>query len=220
MTSIRQAAVAGQFYPGTAKELTAEIERYLALAMPPAGPTPKAIIAPHAGYVYSGLVAATAYARLRPAAGQVRRVVLLGPCHRVPVRGLALSSAEAFATPLGNVRVDREAVDRLLKLPQVHVFDETHFQEHSLEVHLPFLQVVLGDFALVPLVVGEATAAEVAEVLEAVWGGPETLVVISSDLSHYLDYDAAKRLDRQPWRHRAARRRSHTAEIRPAAAFR
>ena len=195
MTSIRQAAVAGQFYPGTARELTDAVERYLSLATPPAGPLPKAIIAPHAGYVYSGPVAASAYARLRPAAGHIRRVVLLGPCHRVAVRGLALSSATAFATPLGNVRVDGEAVERLLRLPQVHVFDDTHFQEHSLEVHLPFLQVILGDFTLVPLVVGEATADEVAEVLDAVWGGPETLIVVSSDLSHYLGYDAARRLD-------------------------
>lgn len=197
MTSIRQAAVAGQFYPATAKELAAAVERYLSQATPPSGPIPKAIIAPHAGYLYSGPVAASAYARIRAAAGHIRRVVLLGPCHRVAVRGLALSSAQAFATPLGNVRVDGEAAERLLKLPQVHVFDETHFQEHSLEVHLPFLQVILGDFALVPLVVGDATADEVAEVLDALWGGPETLIVVSSDLSHYLGYDAARRLDQE-----------------------
>ncbi|MBE0532774.1 MAG: AmmeMemoRadiSam system protein B [Rhodospirillales bacterium] len=195
MTSIRQAAVAGQFYPGAARELTAAVERYLSLAAPSAGPTPKAIIAPHAGYVYSGPVAASAYARIRAASGHIHRVILLGPCHRVAVRGLALSSATAFATPLGNVRVDGETAERLLRLPQVHVFDDTHFQEHSLEVHLPFLQVILGDFALVPLVVGDATAEEVAEVLDAVWGGPETLIVVSSDLSHYLGYDAARQLD-------------------------
>lgn len=195
MISIRQAAVAGQFYPGTARDLTVAVERYLSQATPPAGPAPKAIIAPHAGYIYSGPVAATAYARLRPAAGRIRRVVLLGPCHRVPLRGLALSSAQAFATPLGNVPVDTEACQRLLTLPQVHIFDETHFQEHSLEVHLPFLQVVLDEFSLVPLVVGDATAAEVAAVLDAAWGGPETLIVVSSDLSHYQGYDAARRLD-------------------------
>jgi len=195
MTSIRQAAVAGQFYPGTATELAAAVERYLSQVAPASGPVPKAIIAPHAGYVYSGPVAASAYARIRAAAGHIRRVVLLGPCHRVAVRGLALSSATAFATPLGNVPVDGEVAERLLKLPQVHVFDETHFQEHSLEVHLPFLQVTLGDFTLVPLVVGDATADEVAEVLDAVWGGPETLIVVSSDLSHYLGYDAARKLD-------------------------
>lgn len=195
MTSIRQAAVAGQFYPGTAQELTAAVKRYLSQATPPDGPAPKAIIAPHAGYIYSGPVAATAYARIRAAAGRIRRVVLLGPCHRVAVRGLALSSAAAFATPLGKVRVDGEATQRLLVLPQVHVVDETHFQEHSLEVHLPFLQVILGDFVLVPLVVGDATADEVAEVLDAVWGGPETLIVVSSDLSHYRDYETARKLD-------------------------
>jgi len=195
MTSIRQAAVAGQFYPGGARELAAAVERYLSQAAVEAGPVPKAIIAPHAGYVYSGPVAASAYARLRPAAGRVRRVVLLGPCHRVPLQGLALSGAEAFATPLGAVRVDGEAAERLLALPQVRVFDETHFQEHSLEVHLPFLQVVLGDFALVPLVVGDAADDEVAAVLDAAWGGPETLIVVSSDLSHYLGYEAARRLD-------------------------
>lgn len=195
MTSIRRAAVAGQFYPGEARELSAAVERYLSQAAVEAGPVPKAIIAPHAGYVYSGPVAASAYARLRPAAGRIRRVVLLGPCHRVPLRGLALSGADAFATPLGNVRVDGEAAKRLLALPQVCVFDETHFQEHSLEVHLPFLQVVLGDFALLPLVVGDAADDEVAAVLDAVWGGPETLIVVSSDLSHYLGYEAARRLD-------------------------
>jgi len=195
MASIRQAAVAGQFYPGTARELTATIERYLAQAAAPAGPAPKAIIAPHAGYIYSGPIAASAYARLRPIAKRIRRVVLLGPCHRVPLRGLALSSAEAFATPLGNVRLDREAEKRLLELPQVQIFDATHLQEHSLEVHLPFLQAILEDFTLVPLVVGDATADEVAEVLEAVWGGPETLIVISTDLSHYESYETARRMD-------------------------
>lgn len=195
MASIRQAAVAGQFYPGTAGELTAAVQQYLAQAAGPAGPVPKAIIAPHAGYIYSGPVAAAAYVRIRPAARQIRRVVLLGPCHRVALRGLALSSAEAFATPLGPVRIDRETCERLLKLPQVTIFDETHFQEHSLEVHLPFLQTVLEDFTLVPLVVGDATLDEVSAVLDAVWGGPETLIVVSSDLSHYESYDSARRLD-------------------------
>lgn len=195
MTTIRPAAVAGQFYPGTASALRSAIEGYLAQATVPDGPAPKAIIAPHAGYVYSGAVAAAAYARVRAAAGIIRRVVLLGPCHRVAVRGLALSSAAAFATPLGNVPVDGEARRRLLAMPQVHVFDETHRDEHGLEVHLPFLQVILDDFTLVPLVVGDASAEAVAAVLEAVWGGPETLIVVSSDLSHYLPYGEAQRLD-------------------------
>ena len=122
-------------------------------------------------------------------------MVLLGPCHRVPVRGLAVSGADAFATPLGNVPVDKEAAKRILDLPQVQVFDATHEQEHSLEVHLPFLQVVLKEFAIVPLVVGNASDDEVAQVIERLWGGPETLIVVSTDLSHYLDYDAARRMD-------------------------
>lgn len=195
MSSIRQAAVAGQFYPDNASELSATVKRYLAAAEVIDRPVPKAIIAPHAGYVYSGAIAATAYARIAPAAGQITRVVLLGPCHRVPLRGLALSSAEAFASPLGNIALDHDARQRLLVLPQVQVFDETHRLEHSLEVHLPFLQVVLGDFTLVPIVVGEASPDEVADVLEAVWGGPETLIVISTDLSHFENYETARRMD-------------------------
>ena len=193
--SIRKAAVAGQFYPGNAAELSATIKRFLSSAAGATGDVPKAIIAPHAGYVYSGAIAASAYAHIAPAARQITRVVLLGPCHRVPLRGLALSSADAFATPLGNVPLDRDAEHRLLELPQVQLFDETHQQEHSLEVHLPFLQVILDGFSLVPIVVGEATPDEVAEVLEAVWGGPETLIVISSDLSHYEDYETARQMD-------------------------
>lgn len=156
---------------------------------------PKAIIAPHAGYVYSGAVAASAYARIRPAAGRISKVVLLGPCHRVPLRGLALSSAESFATPLGEVPIDAELARRLLDMPQVQIFDATHAQEHSLEVHLPFLQEILGAFTLLPLVVGDATPEEVADVLDAVWGGPETLIVISSDLSHYENYETARQMD-------------------------
>lgn len=195
MTWVRDAAVAGRFYPGNPRELAAAVDRYLAEAKPPLGPVPKAIIAPHAGYIYSGPVAATAYARLAPAKGVITRVVLLGPCHRVPLRGLALSSAEAFATPLGNVPIDKAAVQKIIDLPQVEVFDETHADEHSLEVHLPFLQRALGAFSLVPLVVGDAAADEVAAVIERLWGGPETLIVVSSDLSHYLPYDRAREID-------------------------
>lgn len=199
MTHVRHAAVAGMFYPGHPRELETTVRQYLAEAE--AAPlandeiAPKAIIAPHAGYVYSGAVAASAYVRLKPLAGTVERVVLLGPCHRVAVRGLAASAAGAFETPLGAVPVDTAALERIRALPQVQVFEATHRDEHSLEVHLPFLQEVLGDFRVVPLVVGQATAAEVAEVLEALWGGPETLIVISSDLSHYLDYDSARQSD-------------------------
>ena len=196
MTSVRSAAVAGMFYPGNPRELSTMVESYLAEAETSAGQIPKAIIAPHAGYVYSGAVAATAYARVRPAGRTITRVVLLGPCHRVPVRGLAVSGADAFRTPLGDIPVDKEAVARILDLPQVQVFDATHVQEHSLEVHLPFLQEILDDFGLVPLVAGDASPEEVAQVMDVLWGGPETLIVVSSDLSHFLDYDTARKLDR------------------------
>jgi AmmeMemoRadiSam system protein B len=195
MTSVRQPAVAGLFYPDDPRALRAMIADFLAAA-PETGAVPKAIIAPHAGYIYSGPIAATAYARLRPARGRIARVVLLGPAHRLGFRGLALASADYFATPLGRIAVDREVLARIATLPQVRVMDTAHAQEHSLEVHLPFLQEVLGDFRLVPLVVGEATAEEVAEVLEALWDGPQTLIVVSSDLSHYHDYRTAQRLDR------------------------
>lgn len=197
MTLVRHAAVAGMFYPGNPRELDSVVRRMLAEAAPetPEGPAPKAIIAPHAGYVYSGPIAASAYARLKPVADVVRRVVLLGPCHRVPVRGLAVSAAEAFATPLGRIPVDKDAVGEILSLPQVETFEATHAEEHSLEVHLPFLQEIFADFSLVPLVVGQASADEVAEVLERLWGGPETIIVISSDLSHYLDYESARHMD-------------------------
>jgi len=194
MTRVRQPAVAGMFYPADPRELRETVSRALAGAQS-SGPAPKAIIAPHAGYVYSGAVAASAYARLAPVRDRIHRVVLIGPSHRVPFRGLAASSAEAFATPLGLVPLDRETIDALLALPQVKVRDQAHAAEHSLEVHLPFLQVVLESFRLVPLAAGDASPAEVAEVLDAVWGGGETFIVVSSDLSHYLGYDSAQSVD-------------------------
>ncbi len=157
---------------------------------------PKAIIAPHAGYIYSGPVAASVYALLAPARSRISRVVLLGPTHRVAVRGLALPGCAAFATPLGKVAIDTAAVDALGKLPQVTVNAQAHALEHSLEVHVPFLQVVLEQFTLVPLAVGQAGAQEVADVLDVLWGGPETLIVVSSDLSHYLPYADAQAVDR------------------------
>jgi len=194
MLRIRKAAVAGMFYPRGAAELRAMLRDFLTEAGP-CRAAPKALIVPHAGYIYSGPVAAYAYAQLRDARDEIRRIVLLGPSHRVPFYGLALSSASVFATPLGEIPVDREAMEAIRDLPQVKVLDEAHALEHSLEVQLPFLQEVLGDFSLVPLVVGEASAAEVAEVLERLWDGPETRLVISSDLSHYHDYDTARRMD-------------------------
>ena len=200
MDDVRPAAVAGSFYPGTAGALSGEVVRLLAnarLLSESAVTAPKVLIAPHAGYVYSGATAALAYAQLAPVCTTIRRVVLLGPVHRVPVRGLALPGATAFATPLGEIALDQPAMDSLRGLRQVIVSPAAHAQEHSLEVQLPFLQTVLSDFKLVPLVVGDASPAEVAEVLEALWGGPETLIIVSSDLSHFLSYNAAQTVDRQ-----------------------
>lgn len=198
MHQIRQPAVAGTFYPGTASTLKHDVTTLLAAAQTaPLGKLPKAIIVPHAGYIYSGATAAAAYARLSAGRDQITRVVLLGPVHRVPVRGLALPGAEAFATPLGNIPVDQSAVALLNTMPQVVTSTAAHAWEHSLEVQLPFLQSVLGDFSLIPLAVGDATPEEIAEVLDALWGGPETLIVISSDLSHFLPYATACAVDQQ-----------------------
>ena len=198
MDSVRPAAVAGTFYPGDARALAAEVDDLLGgvdQAVPRLG-YPKALVVPHAGYIYSGPVAARAYDELAAARGSVRRVVLLGPVHRVPVRGLAVPTASAFATPLGSVRIDAEALREVRDLPQVVTSDPAHALEHSLEVQLPFLQRVLGDFALAPFAVGTASVAEVAEVIERLWGGPETLVVVSTDLSHYHAYEQALEIDR------------------------
>ncbi len=195
MQNIRPPAVAGMFYPADAGELRGTVQEML--REPPQGSVPpKALIVPHAGYVYSGPVAASAYRCLQPLREQITRVVLLGPAHRVAFRGLAASSARAFRTPLGDIALDRAALDTLDALRQVHTIDEAHTMEHSLEVQLPFLQTVLKSFTLIPLVVGDASYADVAEVLEVVWGGPETLIVISSDLSHYHDYATAQRMDK------------------------
>lgn len=198
MKSIRPAAVAGAFYPGGREALIQSVDDLLAgarrrMAVP--APVPKAIIAPHAGHVYSGAVAASAYARVAQGGPQFSRVILLGPAHRVAFRGFALPSVEAFDTPLGPVRLDRQTLDRLAARPDAEFRDDAHAQEHSLEVHLPFLQRVLGDFTLVPVVVGDARPEQVADLLESVWGGDDTLVVISTDLSHFHDYDAARRID-------------------------
>ncbi len=195
MPQIREPAVAGLFYPDDPLLLQQQLKSLLT-AEPGVASQPKALVVPHAGYIYSGPIAATAYAQLIPYAERIRRVVLLGPAHRMGFRGLAASSAEYFATPLGTVRIDQPAMDQILVLPQVRVLDEAHREEHSLEVQLPFLQVILEqDFSLIPLLVGEADAGEVADVLETLWGGPETLLLISSDLSHYLDYTSARRMD-------------------------
>ena len=193
----RPAAVAGRFYPSDPEELRGLLGQLLSAVPARAGAAPKALIAPHAGYVYSGPVAASAFAQWLPARDIIKRVVLLGPSHFVSVEGLAASSAEKFATPLGEVPLDAAALRQLSSLPQVRTLDPAHAREHSLEVELPFLQVVLGNFTLVPLAVGAAGADEIAQVLELLWDGPETGFVISSDLSHYHDYETARRLDRR-----------------------
>ena len=194
---VRPPAVAGLFYPADPGDLRAAVEQALAAAPAAAGPVAKAIVAPHAGYAYSGLVAASAYARVTPARGRITRVVLLGPAHRAPRVAVVASGAEAFATPLGLVRVDVERRDALLAAGLVVVDDHAHAGEHSLEVQLPFLQVALGDVAVLPLAVGHVDAQQVAGVLEAAWGGDETLVVVSTDLSHYHDHQTATELDRR-----------------------
>lgn len=198
MRQVRQAAVAGAFYAGQGQALSRDVAHLLADANAQSERVNghiKALIVPHAGYQYSGPTAAQAYTQLAHVRPSIQRVVLLGPVHRVPVRGLALPGATAFATPLGEVEVDQAAIASLSGLQQVTVNPAVHAFEHSLEVQLPFLQTVLGDFKLVPLAVGDASADEVAEVLEVLWGGPETLIVISSDLSHYLSYHTAQEID-------------------------
>ncbi len=183
--------MAGRFYPGRARTLAQSVDALLATATVAAAPVPKAIVVPHAGYAFSGPIAASAYARLAPARTTVRRVVLLGPAHRVALDGLAAPKADILRTPLGDVAIDVDARGTVAALPHVAIDDAPHAGEHSLEVHLPFLQRTFDEFSVLPLVVGVATAEEVAAVLDAVWGGPETLIVVSSDLSHYEPHERA-----------------------------
>ena len=199
-SSLRKPAVAGQFYPASTRKLGETVKKFMDQARAKTGGAstgrpPKAIIVPHAGYVYSGAIAASAYVLLEPAAETIKRVILLGPNHTVPLQYMALSSAKAFHTPLGDVTVDKEASAQISTLDGVIVSDAPHEKEHSLEVHLPFLQVLLGDFTVVPIVVGEVPLAQVASVIKTLWGGSETLIVVSSDLCHYVNYDEARKLD-------------------------
>ena len=194
---VRPAAHAGRFYPEAPDQLRTAVNELLLSVKETARPVPKALIAPHAGYIYSGPVAASAYARLKPAYDAVQRVVLIGPSHFASFTGVAISEVDAFATPLGLVRLDQDALHQARALKQVRVDEGAHRPEHSLEVHLPFLQTVLHDFSLVPLLVGEASEPEVAEVLDALWGGQESCIIVSSDLSHYEDYATAQVLDRE-----------------------
>jgi AmmeMemoRadiSam system protein B/AmmeMemoRadiSam system protein A len=223
---VRPTAVAGLFYPSDPDELRGQVAAFLEAAPAAGGPSPaepeevgevgeggglpgegaegdagplgpKAVIAPHAGYRYSGLTAGVAYQALAARRAEVERVVIIGPAHRVRVNGVGLSSARAWATPLGPMEIDASACCDLADLPGVVVADDAHAPEHSIEVHLPFIHEVFGAVPVVPLVVGRASAASVARVLDAVWGGPETAIVVSSDLSHYLDDRSARARDRQ-----------------------
>ncbi len=197
MSRVRPAAVAGMFYARDEAALRHDVRTLLTNATEKVADlaVPKAVVVPHAGYIYSGCVAGLGYGLVARAKGTITRVVVLGPCHRVAVRGIALPDADAFASPLGDIRLDTEAMASIADLPCVVTSREAHAQEHSLEVQVPFIQEALGDVTLVPLAVGSATPAEVASVIDALWGGPETLIVISSDLSHYLPYAKAQRID-------------------------
>ncbi|MGA2311934.1 MAG: AmmeMemoRadiSam system protein B [Xanthobacteraceae bacterium] len=191
----RPSAVAGLFYADDPDRLRTQVLDLLGDVAASTKVMPKALIAPHAGYAYSGRVAAAAFATLRDSAQTITRVVLIGPAHYVHVRGIAAPTVDAFETPLGRVPVDLEALSTVADLRFVTRADAPHAREHALEVELPFLQTVLPSFQVVPLVVGDAAPQDVAHVLRQLWLGRETLIVVSSDLSHYHSYEAARRLD-------------------------
>lgn len=200
MRVIRKAAVSGSFYPDDPTQLRQAVNTFLAsisTKQNPATSPPKALIVPHAGYMYSGSTAARAFATIQPAHRHIKRVVLLGPSHRVGFQGIAFCSSDYFNTPLGTVPVDHSAFATISTIPGVVLLDQAHAEEHSLEVQLPFLQSILDDFSVVPLVVGDIDAAQVAKVIEKLWGSNETLIIVSSDLSHFLTYDEANALDQQ-----------------------
>ncbi|HSG09226.1 MAG TPA: AmmeMemoRadiSam system protein B, partial [Longimicrobiales bacterium] len=194
LPNVRPPAVAGRFYPSDPGTLEAQVRRFIRAAPKPVGPPPVALVAPHAGYDYSGAVAASAYALVTSPERSVRRVVLLGPSHFVPFPGVALPECGYFESPLGLHAVDGDAVRKLEGTPGVRTWQRPHRDEHCLEVQLPFLHVALGPVPVVPMVTGAAEPREIAEVLERVWT-PETLVVVSSDLSHFLPYDRARQTD-------------------------
>lgn len=196
MNQIRQPAVAGMFYPADKQSLKNDIHQYLNNVSVEQKENPKAIVVPHAGYIYSGPIAASAYKQIIPLKDKINRVVLLGPSHRVAFTGLAVPESDVFNTPLGNIPIDQKSIQQLSDLPQVIASDQAHRDEHSLEVQLPFLQEILGEFSLIPLVVGDAERHEVAEVINRLWGDEHTLIVISTDLSHYHEYNEAQQLDR------------------------
>ena len=195
MPETRSPAVAGMFYAADPTALQRDITAMLEAVEPTSEPRPRVLIAPHAGYIYSGAVAAHAYARLKPWREQISRVAILGPAHRVPVTGLGISAMDAFETPLGAIPIDTDEVAALSELRQITVNDRAHAPEHSIEVHLPFLQSVLAGFRIVPLVVGDASPKDVREVIERWWDADDTLILISTDLSHFLDYATAQTVD-------------------------
>ena len=194
MSTLRKTAVAGTFYPADPQELRETIEAFYDKAddQPAIG---KVLIAPHAGYIYSGSIAASCYAPLRKRADEISRVVLLGPSHYVGFHGMAVPECEFYETPLGNIKIDKNAKETALNCEEVFSFDQAHLQEHSLEVHLPFLKESLNDFTLLPIVVGACKPEIVADLIKCLWGGPETLIVISTDLSHFKDYKDASECD-------------------------
>lgn len=191
-SKVRPPAVAGSFYPAASKQLKAEIDTLFAQAKLPPTSNLAGVIAPHAGYMYSGPVAASAFAPVKAAA--FRRVLLIGPPHYVPVGGVAAPSSTAFATPFGEIPIDRDAIAALVQAGLVGIDDRAHAPEHALEVELPFLQALLGRFTLIPLLVGEAAPEQTAAIIDAVLDD-RTILVVSTDLSHYLDYATAQARD-------------------------
>lgn len=197
-------AVAGIFYPAEPNRLQHDVDEFLnqarsgVLIEVPAGQRVKALIVPHAGYIYSGAVAATAYTQLQEQAKDITRVVIFAPAHRLAFSGLATATADWFQTPLGTIAIDKVGRQHLMDSDgPVRTLDEAFHDEHALEVQLPFLQRILGDFELLPLLVGDVSPLEVKNVMKQCWGGAETLIVVSSDLSHFHDYDTAERMDQQ-----------------------
>jgi MEMO1 family protein len=217
--TIRSAAVAGKFYPAEPLKLGRMIETFLEEAPTGLAQNPKAVIAPHAGYIFSGPIAGSAFRAWAEQPRGIRRIVLLGPSHYVRFPGIALPQATAFATPFGTVLVDADAVADLRSLSQVREFPAAHAREHCLEVELPFLQQIFSDFAVVPLVIGDATDDEVREVVAVLWGGEETRFVVSSDLSHFHDYATARLMDRST-AERIEGARAETLSVNDACGYR
>lgn len=195
MEDHRPTAVAGLFYPENPRELTSLVNDELLQVNTNLEYSPLAVIVPHAGYIYSGAIAASVYKYIQTRSSIIKRVLLIGPSHRVGFHGMALSSADFFDTPLGAIKIDTQARESLLQHPDVHLVEQAHTSEHSLEVQLPFLQIVLDEFSLIPIVVGNASPESISEIINSQWDGKETLVVVSSDLSHYHDYQTAQKLD-------------------------